>query len=131
MKLIVEIEHVDNIPAEDTVDQIPEHPGIKENLSEKREFRRSENRAALPNEKDENDNRENGKRPNLALEHTPGATAILDVSEIEKPRDNRNRRGAFKATYGEFFNDLIRENEIQHGCEDYEKSSHLFFSISL
>lgn len=131
VKLIMEVEHVDDITSKDAVNQIAEHPGIKKYLGEKREFRHPEDLLALPNEKDEDDNRENRERPNLALEHTPGATAIFDIREIEEARDNRNRRGAFKATYGELFDYRIRENQVHRGREDNKKSSHLFFSISL
>ena len=120
----VEIEHVDHKTAKEAVNHVADDSGIKKRLGNQRQPIRSKHRLALSKQKRKRDEAKDGERPDLALEHSPGATAILDVGEIEKARNNGNRRGPLEASRGEFLDDRIHEHEVRDGGEDDEEPLH-------
>jgi len=129
MDFPVKIEHIDDKPAEEPVDGVSNDTGIKERFDEERS---TENRASFPDEKGKRDNCKDGQRPHLALKHPPGATAVLDIGEIEKVWNNGNRRLPLQKADGEFLDDRVEKNEIQNGDKGDEKTSHVLpRSISL
>ena len=128
----MEIEHVDHIAAEEAVDDVADYSRVEKRLGDRSEvwkFGRfggleGKDRASLPDQEREGDETEDGERPDLALEHPPCAAAVLDVGEVEEPRNDGNRRGVLEVACGEFLDDGIRQNEVRDGREEDEETLH-------
>ena len=131
-RLDVKIEHVDPVASADAVDQIADCTGVKENLGDSRPDALAENGFALPDEKTERRDGENRQRPNLPLEHSPGAAPVLHVRKIEKAGDDGDRGLRLQKSRRQLFDDGVGENEIGDGRKRYQHELHLpLRSISL
>ena len=133
----VEIEHVNHIAAEKTVDYIADYSSVKKWLgyrSEVWKFGRfggleGKDRASLPNHKRQRDEPENCKRPDLPLEHPPRTTAVLNIGEVEEVRNNLDYAGAGRPrppqiTTRQFLCDSVDKNEIRDGRKQDEEAPH-------
>lgn len=124
MGLKMEVKEVNDIAAHNAVNGITDDARIENRLGDGTEARRAEDRPTLPDEECEDDESEGGKRPDLPLQETPRAPAVLDIGEIEEVWDDRKGRGPFQVSRGEFLRHRIDENEVDDGGEDDKKPSH-------
>ena len=130
----VEIEHVNHKATEQAVNDISDDTGVKNRLGNSRQkspgpssvsrLMSSENGLPLPDQKRKRDEAEDRERPDLPLEHPPRAPAVLDVREVEEPRNDGNRRGPLEVSRGEFLRDGVRQNEIRDNREQDEETLH-------
>lgn len=120
----MEVEEVNDTPTEKAIDEIADDSRIKETFGNRCDLTRSENRLALPDQKREGDKPESGKRPDLALKHPPGTTAVLYIGEIEHARyDNRGRR-PLQAPDRKFLGNGIQQQEMDDNGKYRQKPLH-------
>ena len=120
----VKIKHVNDVPAADAVDEIADDARIKQNFRKPRRLAFSENRSALPYYKAQRRKTKHGKRPDMTLEHPPGATAVLHVREIEKTGDHGDCGLRLEKTRRQLFDDSVGEHKIGDGRNRYEREPH-------
>ena len=125
----VKIEHIDHITAEKTVDYIPDDPRVKKRLGDRRKSTWTKYRLALPDEEREGDEAEDGERPDLPLEHSPRATAVLDIGKVEEVRNNLDYAGAGRPcssqiTTRQLLCDSVGKNKVRNNREQDEEALH-------
>ena len=123
----VEIEHVNHIAAEKTVDYIADYSSVKKWLGYRRQETHPKHRFAFPDQECESDEAEDRKWPDLALEHPPRTTAVLNIGEVEEVRNNLDYAGAGRPrppqiTTRQFLCDSVRQNEIRDGRKQDEEA---------
>ena len=133
MNAPVEVEHVDHVAAEEPVDDVADDAGIEQRLGNSsqnqpapsRVFRhKSKDRLPLPDQKRQRDESKNGEWPDLPLKQAPGATTVLDIGEVEEPRNDGNSRGSLEASPGDFLDNSVDEHEVRDRREDDEEALH-------
>ena len=134
----VDVEHVDDEAAEESVDGIADDAGVDKRFGDGAKPGRgqwlaaAEYGAALPYQERERGNAEDGQRPDMALEHPPCAAAVLDVREVEKAGNQDYRLLSFQVVYGQFLYDRVSEDEMYGYYCGYEEPLHFAArSISL
>ena len=120
MNADMEVEHIDDVAAKNTVDQVADNPGVKQRFGK----RNVKNAFPFPDKQCKREESENRERPDLPLKHPPGAAAVLDIGQIEHSRNNGKRRGLFPKDLGDSFRELIDEHKIRRQREEYEKNLH-------
>ncbi len=124
IRLKIEIKKINDVTTHNAVNRIADNARIKDGLRNRAQARCTKDRSPLPNEKRENDKGKGGQRPDMALQKTPRAPPILNVSEVKEIGNNGNRRGALQQTRGQFFRHRISENEVNDNGKDDEKPPH-------
>jgi hypothetical protein len=80
----MEIKHIHNITAHNTIYEIADNSRVEKNLSNEIYLADTENAFTLPDKERKSQHAKYRQRPNLTLKHTPGAPSVFHIRQIKK-----------------------------------------------